>query len=106
MKLARWGRMNRVLGLRWSLFLALGIMPMACSGSSSGDDDGGGGQAGSGPGGTPSDAAGQGGDSGSTAGGTGGSSQPMPSCTPVGDAKNGFIACQEGYSHRARAVAC
>jgi len=30
----------------------------------------------------------------------------MPSCTPVGDAKNGFIACQEGYSHRARAVGC
>ena len=105
--------MNRVLGLKWSLLLALGIVPIACSSSSSNDDDDDSG--GTSPqGGSESGLAGQGGkggsnqagNGGSIQGGGGGAPQPNPHCTPVSDPKTGFVTCQEGYSHRPQAVAC
>lgn len=99
-------------GLRWSMFAAAGIIPIACSGERAGDGSpGGGGKATAGAGGKSVGASKPGGSAGAQdvagggAGGVPGASEH--GCTkPVLNPLSGLVSCAEGYEHRPSAVAC
>jgi hypothetical protein len=103
--------MDRRSGIKWSILAALGLLPVACSGSTS-DGEAAGGQGHSGSHATSAGSGGVGGAAGragegGAAAGEAGAGPKKPSCSsPVSDAKTGLVKCQEGYSHRSRAVAC
>jgi hypothetical protein len=113
--------MKHSTALQLSILVALGIVPVACGGTTSnGPDQGTGGSSGNGTGG--SSGSGTGGSSGNGTGGThpsgGGStnqagSSPtvnqnnhFPCTSPQVDPKSGIVACAEGYSHRPQSVVC
>ncbi|RYZ07271.1 MAG: ferritin-like domain-containing protein [Myxococcales bacterium] len=102
--------------LRLSLLASLGLVPLACGGTTfrGNEDDGGSGSggtsttAGTGSGGTK--AIGGSGSGGSIisagAGGTG-STPYVPTCTaPVTDPMTGIVTCQEGYRYRTQNTRC
>lgn len=93
--------MNRAQTLRLSLLASLGLVGLACGGSTSATD-GGGTPAGSG-GATQAGGRNQGGNAGVSMGGT----LNMKACTsPQSDPLTGLVTCKEGFQHRPRATAC
>lgn len=93
--------------LRLSLLASLGLLPLACGGTTfHGGEEGGGtsstagtGSGGTGSGGTTSVA-------GTSSGGTAG--KPfVPTCTsPQTDPETGIVSCQEGYRYRTKSARC
>jgi hypothetical protein len=113
--------MNRLGTLRVSLLLAIGVVPLACGGTTQrGTDDGEGNDTGTGGSGTTNagGATSTGRAGSGTAGtvgkmlpptggtGVGGATQTPSSCTGKLDPSTGLVACIEGYVHRARQVDC
>ena len=111
--------MDHVGALRVSLLLAIGAVPVACGGTTqqNREDTGSGGSAGSSgvtAGGSKNGTETNMGTAGTVgkmmppSGGTGvgGATQTTPGCTGKLNPATGLVTCIEGYSHRAKKVAC
>lgn len=105
---------TRIAQFRLSLLVSLGIVPVACGGTT--QDSGNVGEPVAGTGGTSS-VAGSSSESGSTskagkssmAGESGSGGQPVqvvPCTSPVTDPVTGLVSCEEGYVHRPTALTC
>src|SRR5687768_16044986 len=124
---------TRIAQFRLSLLVSLGIVPVACGGTTRGEPqaDGGGGSGGSpssagttSKAGTNSSAGTTGSAGTSSSAGTastgsagspssagapstgGGPGQIVPCTSPVSDPVTGFVTCAEGFVHRPTAVVC
>lgn len=97
--------MKRVVALRVSLLVSMGLLPLACSGERLGSNEEGAGGSTGGSSRKPSKPGSAG--NASVAGNVGTAGSGTSACTsPKLDESSGLVACAEGYSHRPQAVAC
>jgi hypothetical protein len=92
--------MQRAASLRFSLLMSLGLVPLACGGTTQDGDDN-----------PAKGGAGSGGSAGKAGAATAGNAQggtitAVPCTAPTKDPLTGLVTCKEGYVHRPQAVAC